>query len=461
MADQIIPGVAIDVRAEALTTVIPGATGICGVVGTADWGPIDEPVTVDSFAEVLSTFGDDSEDTTMSRALNLIYANGANVTRCVRIAGASKNKATGNLLSTATPVITFEALYYGSLGNDIKVSYDDTRMLVTIRNAKLGVEEIHSASDGSATPSYNANTLVNNINNNSVLVVAAKAEETEPDATVNRSLTGGDSGTSVTSTDYDNGLTVLETVQCNLVHLAGQSSASDVANLKAHTDKMEANDEERIGFIGNEQGASVSTIKSNMNGVNSDRIVYCGPGVKFVPRYSESGAVEEFGGCYTAAAVMGKVSSLLVHISPTNKVLSGISDTEYFLNKGDVQDLILSRVCAIRNVEGIRIQKGITSSTDSAWHQITTRRIVDAAKLGIRSAGLPFVGKLNNERTRTALKGTIDAFLDGMFADESITYYNTEVYATRANEIAGVCRVDLTIRPVFSIDFIKVTLFLE
>jgi len=462
MAEQIIPGVSIEVRSEGLTTVTPGAIGVCGIVGTADWGPVDTPTTVSSYAEVLTTFGDDnSASLTMSRALNLLFANGANTVRCVRIIGTTKAKATGSLLSVATPVITATALYYGDEGNNITLSYDTTRLLVTIANTSLGVEEIHSASDGAATPAYDSATLVANITANSVLVAAVADEITEPDETTNTALTTGDSGVVVTSTDYNDGLTELETVDCNIVLLAGQSSSADVTNLTAHVVKMLGEDEERMGYIGNAQGETISTITSNMNSIDSDRIVYCGPGIDFVPRYSAAGTSASFGGCYTAAAVAGKVSSLAVHVSPTNKVLSGMTDTEYFTSKSNIQDLILARVCAIRNNSGIRIQKGITSSSDTAWVQITTRRIVDSAKSGIRTAGLPFVGKLNNERVRTALKGTIDNFLDSMLANESITYYKTEVYATRAQEIAGVCRVDLTIKPVFSIDFVKVIVYLE
>ncbi|MGV2390178.1 MAG UNVERIFIED_CONTAM: hypothetical protein LVR29_23725 [Microcystis novacekii LVE1205-3] len=42
--------------------------------------------------------------------------------------------------------------------------------------------------------------------------------------------------------------------------------------------------------------------------------------------------------------------------------------------------------------------KASPPATNSAWHQITTRRIVDYAIYGVRSACNPYIGKLNNEQ---------------------------------------------------------------
>ena len=96
-----------------------------------------------------------------------------------------------------------------------------------------------------------------------------------------------------------------------------------------------------------------------------------------------------------------------------------------------------------------------------AFSQITTRRIVDFAKAGIRQVANPFVGRLNNERVRTALHGALDSFLTTMVVDEALTGYQLEVTATRADEIAGRCIVNVAMQPTFSIDYIRVTLALS
>ena len=85
---------------------------------------------------------------------------------------------------------------------------------------------------------------------------------------------------------------------------------------------------------------------------------------------------------------------------------------------------------------GVRVVRGLT--TDSgAFRQITTRRITDFAKAGIRQVSSPFIGRLNNQRVRKALKGAINGFLTAMVVDEALISYELAVTATRADEIAG------------------------
>jgi len=112
--------------------------------------------------------------------------------------------------------------------------------------------------------------------------------------------------------------------------------------------------------------------------------------------------------------------------------------------------------------QGFRIVRGITTQPPgSAFAQITTRRIVDYAKYGVRSAATPYIGLLNNERVRGALKATVNSFLAEMVIDEMLVSYELAVSATRDEERKGIARVTMTLRPTFSIDFIKVTMFLE
>ena len=89
------------------------------------------------------------------------------------------------------------------------------------------------------------------------------------------------------------------------------------------------------------------------------------------------------------------------------------------------------------------------------------RRIVDYAKAGVRLGSNPYIGKLNNARVRAALKATLDGFLSQMVLDEMLVGYDLDVNATRSQEIRGIAAVAMTLRPTFSIDFIRVTMTLE
>jgi hypothetical protein len=79
----------------------------------------------------------------------------------------------------------------------------------------------------------------------------------------------------------------------------------------------------------------------------------------------------------------------------------------------------------------------------------------------VRLGSDPYIGRLNNRRVRAALQATLDGFLSQMVLDEMLVSYQLEVTATRAQERAGICSVVMTLRPTFSIDFIRVTMNLE
>src|SRR5258708_13342676 len=102
----------------------------------------------------------------------------------------------------------------------------------------------------------------------------------------------------------------------------------------------------------------------------------------------------------------------------------------------------------IEERNGVRIVKGITTN-DGAFRQVTTVRIVDYAKFGIRSAAEPFIGLLNNDRVRKALKGAINGFLAGMVDDELLISYALDGSATPAQELPQIAHATLTFRPTF------------
>jgi len=165
-------------------------------------------------------------------------------------------------------------------------------------------------------------------------------------------------------------------------------------------------------------------------------------------------------GTYSAAAVAGLISSLAVQSSPTNKVIPGVKGLTRRFNYGQMVSLVDGGVLALEERRGIRVVRGVTTD-DGAFGQITTRRITDYAKKGIRQVCNPFIGRLNNERVRKAMQGAIDGFLTTMLQDEALTAYQLEVTATRADEIAGRAIVNATLQPTFSIDYIRVTLSLQ
>jgi len=458
MAETILPGTYITVRDEGLITAGRIASGNIGIVGTAEKGPIETVQILGSFAEAKEIFGEkgSSSDTnalTLIRALEFVFSNGGTNVYAVRAATSAAAAAIHTIkdsTSGSADLVKLTAASKGAWGNDIKISVSNETPNKKVVIRYQTTEEQYLVDNGS--------TLISQINQQSNLVTAALVSGADgtkipKDFTVT-SFTSGDSGAAATSTEYSTALVKLENDIINIVLLAGQSP--DITNmatiLASHVDITAQRDRERIGIIGSSNTTDDATIITQNSTINNDRILFVAPGI-----YVSS--QEKLSGAYTAAAFAGLIASLPVQASPTNKVLNipGLL-AEY--NKPKLERLVQKRVVAIEKREGYRVVKGITTSTNSAWHQITTRRIVDYAKYGVRSACNPYIGKLNNDRVRGAMRATLDAFLTRMVEDEALVGYELDVTATRAQEIAGEAIVTMTIRPTFSIDFIKVTMYL-
>ncbi len=261
--------------------------------------------------------------------------------------------------------------------------------------------------------------------------------------------------------DYGAALTKLENEIINIVLLAGQDAATTEMRdlLTAHLNVTAENKRERIGIIGSSAVDDVDAITAQTVVNDSGRVVFVAPGIQLTRTVDNVATPTRLSGAYLATAVAGLIASLPVQASPTNKVLTIPGLTVEF-SFSQLENLVQNRVLAVEKRDGYRIVKGITTSTNSAWQQITTRRIVDYAIYGVRSACNPYIGKLNNARVRGAMAATLDAFLTRMVQDEALINYDLTVTATRAQEIAGETIVTMTLRPTFSIDFVLVTMYL-
>ncbi len=269
--------------------------------------------------------------------------------------------------------------------------------------------------------------------------------------------THGDDGADADEGKYKEGLELLLNEDAHIILAAGQSESFG-AELNAHCQSAstDAIKRDRIAVVGSTLGASLDDIRGH--NFDSDRLVYIAPGIQ---TFDDAGGVQvTLPGAYAAAAVAGLLASYSPQISLTNKPIS-VDGLEFKFTSPELTQLVQSRVLALEVRQGHRVVKGITTSTNTAWHQITTRRIVDYAKFGVRSAANPYIGLLNNERVRGALQSTIASFLNEMVADEMLVSYDLSVTSTREEERQGIVNVTMVLRPVFSIDFIKVTMFLE
>jgi len=243
----------------------------------------------------------------------------------------------------------------------------------------------------------------------------------------------------------------------NILVAPDLSTEDAIAVFGALLESAENTGKDLIAIVGNDVGTT--QLSTFLNAVpDNDRILFVTPGVfSFDTAASEEVPLPAR---YTAAAVAGLLGSLAVQSSPTNKVLPGVTRLTQRFSYGETAQLVSGRVLALEERRGVRVVRGITTN-NGAFAQVTTRRIVDAAKRGIRLAADPFIGRLNNQRVRKAMYGAIASFLDTMVSDEALVGYTLEVTATRDDEISGRAIVNAVILPTFSIDYILVTLNLQ
>ncbi len=457
MAEIILPGTYIKVFDEALISAGAVSSGNIGIVGTASKGPKDKVVILGSFSEAKEIFGEadpwkdgKSNELTLMRALEQVYNNGGKTVYAVRVASPDAKCASEILKGSGNKdAVKLKAKNAGEWGNKIscEVVTEDESKKVIIKY--LDFEESYIVKT--------SQELSDTINENSKIIKAELMASLNLYNAAESKFSDGNSGSNTSKNDYKNGLEELENEIVNIIVLAGQDTSYNSV-LEAHLKVTSGIKRERIGLIG---CASDDVADMASHSLANDRIILVGPGLVATEVNPETRKERKInlGSGYTAAAVAGLISSIAVQTSPTNKILT-VEGLNVQLNSSKLEKLVQNRVLAIEKREGYRIVKGITTATNSAWHQITTRRIVDYAIYGVRSGCNPYIGKLNNERVRGALKATLDAFLTKMVQEEALIGYELDVTANRAQQIAGEVIVTMIIQPTFSIDFIKVSMYL-
>lgn len=239
----------------------------------------------------------------------------------------------------------------------------------------------------------------------------------------------------------------------------GLTTAAALAVLPPIVESAENDQRDMIAVIGAD-GADADAVEAQAT--TNDRVILAAPGyMVFNPDDPDDPDTPlALAGNYTAGPVAALISSLPPHVSPTNKVLPGVTQLARRFSYAERTGLVQNRILALEARGGVRVVRGITTD-DGGFTQITTRRIVDFAKAGIRQVSNPFIGRLNNVRVRAALQSAIDGLLTTMLVDEQLTAYKLEVTASRRDEIEGRAIVNVLLQPTFSIDFIAVTIVLQ
>jgi phage tail sheath protein FI len=162
------PGVYVEEIPSGVRTITGVATSIAAFVGSARWGPVNQPVELHSFGDFERSFGGLSANSTLGYAVLDFYRNGGSEALVVRLT----RNATAATISVddggnTLPLVAANA---GAWGNDLTVTVDyktadasNTNLFnLTVTGPGGGVQRYLNVSIDDADPRYVPRVLANN-----------------------------------------------------------------------------------------------------------------------------------------------------------------------------------------------------------------------------------------------------------------------------------------------------------
>jgi len=146
------PGVYVTELPSSQHPITGVATSITAFVGSAAQGPVDSPVTCNTWSDFVRTFGGLWSGSTMSYAVYQFFQSGGSTAIVVRVTSGGDNPATFATLvlpSAGNPDVRLEAINPGQWGNSLQATVDyqtsspgdDTLWNLTVQIAPSGPSE--------------------------------------------------------------------------------------------------------------------------------------------------------------------------------------------------------------------------------------------------------------------------------------------------------------------------------
>jgi hypothetical protein len=211
-------------------------TNVLGIVGTANWGPVDVPTVIGTPSQFQQTFGAvQNRANDLGTAVAIASLQGASNFRCVRVTDGTDTKASVEIQTTC---IDITAKYSGTLGNQITVTIAAAPAAasynVTIALAATGQAQTFPNITGTGNAFWV--NLANAINNGipgtltgaSPIVTAVAGVGTTAPAAATATLAGGTDGVATitssvmigTDTAPRTGMYALRSQGCSVAMLA-------------------------------------------------------------------------------------------------------------------------------------------------------------------------------------------------------------------------------------------------
>ncbi|OEO32855.1 hypothetical protein VW23_009515 [Devosia insulae DS-56] len=269
-------------------------------------------------------------------------------------------------------------------------------------------------------------------------------------------------GTSPSVNDYQGALERLESaeeVDLVIASVAGQLSDPDIVAVhqlvQAHCTKMVGQVRNRIGLgsvarsaSGAAAGTRVPAILSHADLVRSNDFVLTAP-------------------AGSEAAVAGLLSLQDYFQSPTFKNVAALGVPPGDYSDAELNRLVAGNVLVVNQKRrlGTIVIKGVLTG----GRQINVQRTANKAVRDVKAIADVYIGLLNNEGNRNALRQQIIAMFLQMTRDGALVPstdgkdppFKVDVHSTQADFANGIVRVDIAIRPVRAIDYVYATILVQ
>lgn len=392
--------------------------GVAAVAFRANWGPLGKVVSISDPSEIGILYGDDTGSNSNVGILRKIFQGGASEIKAVRVGSGGTNAAItlkDTTSGTAVDVVTLTAKYAGTRA--LSVTIKDSLTVNTQRECIIyaGTTELCAVSFAKGSAGE-VDAIVEAINGDSDCIVTATklaagngvlAAVTQADFT-----TAGVSPT-VTNTDYDSAVSLLEAYEWNTICVDSDDTAVHML-LKTFIDRANNNGLLGIAVVGEPASVAYETRRTRAASYNSPNFVYCLNGFVI--------GEESYEGFSAAAVLAGMIASIPSNRSLTHVVITGATEIVDPLTNSKIVECLKSGCLVFTQAKSgaVQIEQGITTlvtlngNQDAGWKKIRRSKTRFELITRINQNTEPLIGQIDNDSNGRA---TIIAIANGVMSD--------------------------------------------
>jgi len=468
------PGAYINFEAAAAAAVAPGSRGVVAIAGFSTWGPDEEVVELSSEQDIIDNFQDDDDaNANLYRMARQAFLGGAVRVLAFRMLGANAVKGTRTLVdTTGSPVnvIRIDAKYYGTYGNNFKLTiaddatdsdktsiklYDGTTLLATWTT---------TVDHGSSGFIDDVVSIINDDEDN-IWIDAVKLADGNNDLAdiTSQSLASGANGDALAQSDYDAAETAFELEDFD-VFACEVTTGSVQIDIKNWIEDLRDDAGKKVmAVLGAQASETVGNAITAAQNLNHEGVVFVYPGAK-LPNASD--VATSYSGAQLSARVAGMIAAMIAGQSLTYKEITLASDVETRLSNANIQTLIQNGVCVlVWTGSKVIVERGINSlysvgtkptSFAKVGVVLTCDEIANAIK---ESAETTFIGKVpNDEVGQLALINSVNDFLGTMVAKRAIKPGYSVVLDPDFDSTGDQVFLKITLQPIEAIEKIFSTI---